>query len=133
MRTVPAQSHLTVHVDQISGLEATAASARVRSDAGLALVVELSRVCGRPYGAGHTGAAVDQPTADWFFAEGSQGSFFSTFVLVINPNTMPADVTFTFFRENEAPVVKTFTLASATRLTLGAGDVPELVDRSFGI
>ena len=54
-------------------------------------------------------------------------------MLVINPNPTPADVTFTFFRENEAPVVKTVTVGATTRLTLHAGDVPELVDRSFGI
>ncbi len=73
-----------------------------------------------------------EPAPDWFFAEGSQG-FFETFVLVINPNASPTDVTFTFFRENEPPVVKTKTVGAATRLTLHAGDYPELVTRSFGI
>jgi hypothetical protein len=42
-------------------------------------------------------------------------------------------VTFTFFRENEPAVVKTVTVGATTRLTLFAGDVPDLVDRSFGI
>jgi autotransporter-associated beta strand protein len=131
-RTVPAQSHLTVHVDQISGLEATSASAQVTSDAGLPLVVERSMFWDATYYAGHTGSAVDRPAPDWFFAEGSQG-FFDTFVLVINPNATPTDVTFTFFRENEPTVVKTVTVGATTRLTLHAGDVPDLVNRSFGM
>jgi autotransporter-associated beta strand protein len=131
-RTVPAQARLTVHVDQIPGLESTAVSAQVQSDAHLPLVVERSMFWDASYYAGHTGTAVDTPEADWFFAEGSQG-FFNTFVLVINPNATPTDVTFTFFREQEPAVVKTITVGATTRLTLFAGDVPDLVDRSFGI
>jgi hypothetical protein len=130
--TVPAQSHLTVHVDQIPGLQATTASAQIRSDAGTPLLVERSMFWDKSYYAGHTGSAVEQPAPDWFFAEGSQG-FFETFVLVINPNPAPADVTFTFLRENEPPVVKTLQVGASTRLTLRAGDIPELVTRSFGI
>jgi autotransporter-associated beta strand protein len=131
-RTVPAQARLTVHVDQIPGLESTAVSAQVTSDSKVPLVVERSMFWDPSYYAGHTGTAVDQPAADWFFAEGSQG-FFNTFVLVINPNTTPTDVTFTFFRENEPTVIKTVTVGATTRLTLFAGDVPDLVNRSFGI
>jgi autotransporter-associated beta strand protein len=131
-RSVPARSRLTVHVDEIPGLEATAASTQVKSDAGVPLVVERSMFWDKTRYAGHTGSAVAQPGPDWFFAEGSQG-FFETFVLVINPNATPADVTFTFFRENEPPVVKTKTVGASTRLTLHAGDFPELVTRSFGI
>jgi autotransporter-associated beta strand protein len=131
-RTVPAQARLTVHVDQIAGLDATAASAQVRSDDGVPLIVERSMFWDASYYAGHTGSAVDQPQPDWLFAEGSQG-FFDTFVLVINPNATATDVTFTFFRESEDPVVKTVTVGATTRLTLHAGDVPDLVDRSFGI
>jgi autotransporter-associated beta strand protein len=131
-RSVPAQSHLTVHVGELAGLEAGSASAQVSSDSGAPLFVERSMFWDKSRYAGHTGTAVDQPARDWFFAEGSQG-FFETFVLVINPNTSPTDVTFTFFFENETPVVKTYTVGATTRLTLHAGDIPALVNRSFGI
>jgi hypothetical protein len=130
-RTVAAQSRLTVHVDAIPGLENTAASAQVRSDAGVPLVVERSMFWDRTYYAGHTGSSVDQPETGWFFAEGSQG-FFQTFVLVINPNPTATDVTFTFFRENDTPVTRTMTVGATTRLTLDAGSIPDLVNRSFG-
>jgi hypothetical protein len=131
-RSLPPQSHLTVHVDTIPGLEATAASAQVRSDAGLPLIVERTMFWDQSHYAGSTGSAVDRPAQDWFFAEGSQG-FFQTFVLVINPNATPADVTFTFQRETGAPVQKTATLGAATRLTLDTGSIPDLVNQSFGI
>ena len=131
-RTVPAMARLTVNVESIPGLEAASASAQVRSDARLPLVVERSMFWRESHYAGHTGGAVERPSTEWFFAEGAQG-FFTTFVLVINPNTTPTDVTFTFFRESEPSVVKTMTLGASARLTLSTGDVPELVDRSFGI
>jgi autotransporter-associated beta strand protein len=135
-RTVPAKSRLTVHVDQIAGLEAvTGLSAQVTSTSGQPLVVERSMFWdakdAKPY-AGSTGSSVDQSVADWFFAEGSQ-TFFHTFVLINNPNATPTDVTFTFFRESQDPVVKTVTVGATTRLTLDCGTVPEIVGSSFGI
>jgi autotransporter-associated beta strand protein len=132
-RTVPAKSRMTVHVDQIAGLEATSGvSTQVTSQNGLPLVVERSMFWDNTRYAGSTGSSVDQPTSDWFFAEGSQG-FFHTFVLINNPNATPTDVTFTFFRESQAPVVKTITVGATTRLTLDCGTVPEIVNSSFGI
>ena len=131
-RTVPARSRATVRVDAIPGLEATVASARVRSDLGLPLLVERSMFWNGDNHSGHTGSSVDEPSTRWFFAEGSQG-FFDTFILVINPNATATDVTFTYLLENEKPVVKTLTLGPSTRLTVHAGQIPELVNRSFGI
>jgi hypothetical protein len=131
-QTVPAQARATVHVDRLPGLEATAASAQVRSDQGLPLVVERTMFWDQSYYAGHTGSAVDRPATDWFFAEGSQG-FFSTFVLVNNLNATATDVTFTFLRESDTPVTKTITVGPTTRLTLDCGSVPDILNRSFGI
>ncbi len=64
----------------------------MRSDLGLPLLVERSMFWDGDNRSGHTGSAVsEQPSTQWFFAEGSQG-FFDTFILVINPNTAAADV-----------------------------------------
>jgi autotransporter-associated beta strand protein len=131
-RTIPAMSRVTVRADAIQGLEAVSASVQVRSDRGVPLAVERSMFWDSTSYAGHTGGAVARPSTNWFFAEGSQG-FFQTFVLIINPATTATDVTFTFLRENEPAVVATRKLAASSRLTLHAGDVPELADRSFGI
>jgi hypothetical protein len=131
-RTVPALSRATIRVDNIPGLEATVSSARVRSDRGSPLLVERSMFWNADNHSGHTGSAVDQPSRQWFFAEGSQG-FFDTFLLVINPNDAPTDVTFTYLLENEPPVKKTVSLGASTRFTVHTGQFQELVNKSFGI
>jgi hypothetical protein len=130
-RTVAARSRMTLHLDQLDGLQGTAVSTQVRSDNNLPLVVERTMFWDQSYYAGSTGSSVDKPGTDWYFAEGSQG-FFQTFLLVINPNPTPTDVTFTFFRELDGPITRTITVGATTRLTLDAGSVPELINRSFG-
>ena len=131
-RSIGAWSHLTVHADLIPGLESTAASVTVTSESGVPLMVERTMFWDATYRAGHTGSSVDQPSHDWLFAEGSQG-FFSTFVLVANPHATATDVTFTFLPESGDPVVVTRTIGPTARLTLHAGEIPELVNRSFGL
>ena len=131
-RTIPAQSRMTIHVDTLPGLEATSAAAAITSEQGLPLAVERTMFWDASYYAGHTGPALAAPASQWYFGEGAQG-FFDTYVLVINPNGSPTDVTFTFLRESEAPVVKTVTLGATSRYTLAASSVDGLVDRSFAI
>ncbi len=43
------------------------------------------------------------------------------------------DVTVTFLREGETPVVKMIPVGASSRATIGAGDYPELAGRSFGL
>lgn len=131
-RTLPARSRTTVHVDQISGLEGAEVSTVVTSTAGLPLAVERSMFWDSRYYAGHTGSAIEQPSQDWVFAEGSQG-FFSTYVLLSNANATPVDVTLTFLREADTPVVKTVTVAGSARFTVDCATIAEIVNRSFGV
>jgi hypothetical protein len=131
-RSVSARSHVTVHVDLLPGLEAATASAQVTSENGLPLLVERTMFWDRSAYAGHTGSAVEPPSREWLFAEGAQG-FFDTFVLVANPHATATDVTFTFLPESGDPVIVARTVPPTARLTLPAGDVPELSGRSFGV
>jgi len=131
-RTVGANARLTVHVAEIPGMAGTSTSTQVRSDSGVPLVVERTMFWDKSYYAGSTGSSVDKPSKDWLFAEGSQG-FFQTFLLVINPNPTPTQVSFTFLRENDTPVVKTITVGATSRLTLDCGTVAEIQNRSFGV
>jgi autotransporter-associated beta strand protein len=129
--TLPAQSHSTIHVNQIAGLESAAASTVVASTAALPLAVERTMFWDKTHYAGHTGSSVGQVSQDWVFAEGSQG-FFNTFILLANPNTTAVDVTLTFLRELDVPIVKTVTVAASSRVTVDCGAFPEIVNRSFG-
>ena len=70
--------------------------------------------------------------ASWYFAEGSQG-FFSTFLLLANSSAQPATVTVSFLTETNGTVQRTFQVAPTARLTVAAGLIPELVNRSFAM
>jgi hypothetical protein len=130
--TLPATSRTTLRVDQIAGLEGTAVSTIVTSTAGLPLVVERTmRWDASGYGA-HTEKAVEAPATTWYFAEGSQG-FFSTYILLANPDTNPNRAEILYLREGTSPVSRTYDLAPRSRVTVDAGADPALVNQSFGM
>jgi hypothetical protein len=131
-RTVAARSHMTIHVDELPGLEATSAATTIRSDNGLPLAVERTMFWNASRYGGHTDAAVPGPSKSWVFGEGAQG-FFDTYLLIANPNDGPADLTLTFLREGEPPFVATRSVGALSRLTIHAAEYPELQNRSFGI
>jgi hypothetical protein len=129
---LPAQRRTTLTVDAIPGLEATATAAIVQTHESFPIVVERTmRWNESGYGAA-TEKAATALSRTWYFAEGSQG-FFSTFLLLVNPQGSSNEVTVRFLRESATPVTRTFTMSPRQRLTIDAGSVPELVDRSFGI
>ena len=69
------------------------------------------------------------PSATWFLAEGATGSYFTTFVLLANPNAQPADVTVRYLPESGAPVTRTYTLGAQQRLTVNiANEDPTLAN-----
>ena len=131
-RTVPKQARLTVHVDQIAGLENASPSVQVASDNKLPLIVERTMYWDASFYGGHTANAVAKPDTKWILAEGFQG-FFDTFLLIANANPTPTTATVTFLRENDTPVVKTIPIAAFARKTIYAGDFSELLGRAFGI
>ena len=83
------------------------------------------------YGA-HTEKAVHgSGSRTWLFAEGSQG-FFETYFLLANPGDLPNDAVVEMFSEEGALAATTqYSLAPHSRLTVYAGDIPEVVNHSF--
>jgi hypothetical protein len=131
-RTVPAQSRLTVRVEEIPGLESAAASVEVKSEQRVPLVVERSMFWDASYYSGHTANAVGQPEKRWIFAEGFQG-FFDTYILIANANAEATTATLTFLRENDTPFVTSVEVGAFARKTVYAGDYEEVTGRAFGI
>jgi hypothetical protein len=129
--TLEPMTRLTIAVDEIPGLEATAFSTEVSTIAPALVVERTMRWDASGYGA-HTDKATQGATHQWYFAEGSEG-FFRTFLLLANPSEQPNVAEVQFLRENEAPIVLTFDLAPRSRETVAALDHPELVGRSFGM
>jgi hypothetical protein len=130
--TIAAMSRLTIAVDEIPGLEASAVSTVVESTSGLPLVVERTMTWSADGYGGHGGGAVDAPGTTWYFAEGSQG-FFDTYLLLANAAATPATATVTFLLDNGEPVRRTVTVGPTSRLNVYAGDVPELAGKSFSM
>jgi len=67
---------------------------------------------------GHGSAGATAAATDWFLAEGATGEFFETFVLVANPSSNPADVTFTFLTDGGASITRTKRVPANGRLTV---------------
>lgn len=132
---LPPTSRTTIAVDDIPGLEAAEVSTVVRDNSATAtggIAVERTmRWDASGYGA-HTEKAVNADgSKTWYFAEGSQGSF-DTYFLLANPNDAPTEALVEAFTEQgEAAVSKQYALPPHSRLTIWAGGVPELVNRSF--
>jgi hypothetical protein len=129
--TVPAQQRTTVAVDTIPGLEAASMAAVVTAHDYPVVVERTMRWDQSGYGAS-TERAAGALSRTWYFAEGSQG-FFSTFLLLVNPQPSTNGVTVRFLREYGGPFTRTYTMAPRQRLTIDAGALPELVGQSFGI
>jgi hypothetical protein len=106
-------------------------STDVTSDQGVPLSVERTMTWDGGHGA-HAGLASEVLSPVWYFAEGVQ-SWLDTYVLVVNPGDVAADVTITFFLNAGGPVVRVLNVGPRSRATVWTGSIPELNWRSFGI
>ena len=130
---VPALSRKTIVANDVAALDVNEFSTVVTSTSGLPLVVERTMTWDRAQGYGaHTEHASDGPSTTWYFAEGSQG-FFSTYLLLANPNATSSVATVEYLIEGGTPVTRTYDVAALSRRTIDAGADPELVNRSFGM
>ena len=128
--TVAPRRRLTVNPGQLRSLVSSAFATIVESDREI-LVERTMTWNDTRYGA-HTEKAVAGPASTWYFAEGSQG-FFYTYVLLTNPNPIANDVRVRFLVEGGAPFEQTFIVQPFARLTVDPGSYAALRNRSFGI
>ncbi len=118
-------------------LEAAEMSASITSLNGVPVVVERSMYRNNGdelFSAGHNSAAVDAPALRWFLAEGATGGTFDEFVLIANPNATAANLRVSYLRAGQAPIVKTYTAAAQSRLTLWVDqEAPELASAEVSV
>jgi hypothetical protein len=130
--TLPATSRSTVSVDAIPGLEGAEVSTVVTAPASTPIVVERTmRWNDTGYGA-HTDKASPSTSTKWYFAEGSQGFFF-TYLLLANPHNAANQVSVTYLRESVGPITRQYTLDPLERFTVDLGADADLVNQSFGM
>jgi hypothetical protein len=71
---------------------------------------------------GHASAGATAPSTHWLLAEGATGSYFTTFVLIANPNDAAADLTLTYLPLTGSPVTTTKRLEARQRMTVNIAD-----------
>jgi hypothetical protein len=129
--TVDARSRRTIWVDD-EGPALAAEDLAARIEADRPILVERAMYAStpaQPFAAGHAGVGIAAPALQWFFAEGATGPLFDLYMLVGNPGTADADVRVSYLRSEGEPIVKTYTVAAAARLTVGVnGEDPRLTD-----
>jgi hypothetical protein len=131
--TLPPTSRTTIRVDDVQGLAPGALSTVVTSTSGTPLVAERTmRWDGEGQYGSHTEKAMAGTATKWYFAEGSQGFFF-TYLLLANPNSGANVATVDWLVEGTAPVQRTYNLPPNSRTTIDPGADAALVGRSFGI
>ncbi len=131
-RTLAATSRTTIHVNDQPGMNATAFSTVVTSLGGLPLVVERTMSWDKTGYGGHGEKATAGAASTWYFAEGSQG-FYSTFLLLMNPQDTANTAVVQYLVEGAPPVLRSYAMAATSRLTVDIGSEPALQSRSFGM
>ena len=129
--TVAAGARATLRAADVPGMLFKSFSTDVTSDQGVPLSVERTMTWDGGHGA-HAGLASEVLSPVWYFAEGVQ-SWLDTYVLVVNPGDVAADVTITFFLNAGGPVVRVLNVGPRSRATVWTGSIPELNWRSFGM
>jgi len=125
-------SRMTVHIDDIPGLENTDVSTMVESTNGVGIVADRSEYFN--YAGcddGNSEAGVAAPATTWYLAEGYTGGRFDTYVLLQNPGGETAAVEATFMREDGANIKKTYELPPHSRHTIAADRVEGLESAGF--
>ena len=130
--TVARDLALTIHVDQIAGLEAAAVSTVVTSTAGLPLVVERTMFWDSSYYGSHGGTAVDGPREPLVLRRRLAG-LLRDVRAARQPERAAGDGHALVPARERRPVTRTVKLAPTARLTVSAGAIPELVNHSFAM
>jgi hypothetical protein len=127
------RQRLTIPVNAVPGLEnAGPVSTVVTSTSGAPLLVERTMFWDATSYGSHGAIAQEGASTRFLFGEGAQG-FFNTFVLLANDNANAATASLQFLPENGLVVTRDVNLPAHSRVTVAAGDIPELASSSFSI
>jgi hypothetical protein len=127
--SVPANSRVTIYTNEVqdgSGgrpLNGRSFSTQVTSTAPIAVERAMYFTNARVWNGGHGAAAVPAPRTNWYVAEGSTGTFFTTFLLLANPNGSPTTATIRYLLPGGQIVTRTQALAPQSRTTINVNTV----------
>jgi hypothetical protein len=127
-RTLPPHSRATIDADTWPFLAEASFSSVVEADADV--VVDRTMT----WGAGGYGSHAERgwrgaPATAWYFAEGATHGGFDLFYLLQNPGATAAQIEVTYLLPApRQPVVRQYTMAPSSRLTIRVDDVPGLAE-----
>jgi len=113
---LPAHSRQTVNPELIAGLEAVAFSTAIESNQ--PVVVDRTMTWDSSGFGSHAETSIEQPSTQWFLAEGSTAGNFDLYYLLQNPNAAAANVTITYLRPDGPPLTKSYTVNPRSRRTV---------------
>jgi subtilisin-like proprotein convertase family protein len=125
--TVPANGRTTIDVEGVDPRLANAAvSTTITSDVGI--IVERSMYwpdISLGWKEAHNSVGVTDPALRWGISDGRIGGAraYQTYILLANPNTVPAEVQVRFLKAGAAPVARTLTLPATSRTNIASGDL----------
>ena len=115
-------SRLTIWVNgQDPALAATDVSGIVSVTNGRLVVVERAMyrdAQGLRYRAGHAAAGITSPGTRWILPEGATGGYFACFLLLANPNLVPASVTVDYLLPDGRVISRPRELPASSRTTI---------------
>jgi YVTN family beta-propeller protein len=114
-----------VNVSTVPSLASASFSTVVESDS--PVVVDRSMFWSTGFFGSHAETSLASPSTTWFLAEGATHGAFDLFYLLQNPSlTSPAEVEIRFLLAAGPPIVRTYTVPAARRLTVYVDEVPGL-------
>jgi YD repeat-containing protein len=128
--TVPPMSRVTVSPP--ASLPSGGLGINIESP-GVGIVAERSIYSGPNWEIGDSDIGASDRALHWKFADGASSSFFSTYVLLMNPFGTPAAVTLTYHKEDGTTVTQTVTVPNSSRISLDMNSVPGLANSGYAI
>jgi hypothetical protein len=126
---IPGRRRITLPVNAVPGLQNGETSAKITTD--LPIFVERTMYWLGKAG-GHNAGGLTAPSSTWYLAEGATGSFFNTFILLVNPSGAAANVTLSLMKDDGTSTDFPYTLAANSRQTVFVNQLPGFNSANFG-
>jgi hypothetical protein len=125
-------SRFTILVNDVAGLKPGSVGLNYRSLNGVKIAAERAMYFDyKDKQDGHCTEAITETSQKLYLAEGYTGKDFDTWILLANPNTVPAEVEVSYLVQGGQNVTDKRTIPPQSRLTINAAE--KVPDKSFGI
>jgi YD repeat-containing protein len=128
--TVPPMSRVTVSPP--ASLPTGGLGINIESP-GVGIVAERSIYSGPNWEIGDSDIGAPARALHWKFADGASSTFFSTYLLLMNPFGTPAAVTVTYHKEDGTSVTQSVTVPNSSRIAIDVNGVPGLANSGYAI